>query len=717
MTTITRSTNAAVIREHSMSDRRPYPSQGPTGHAALGARLCVALTLYAVSTQPLQAKPGDLDSSFGRNGHTWYTFSPQELAAREGPVARGAGIVQQADGKLVVGLSLGQILSEGIYVIFDSQVQDLVVERFNGDGSPDLTFNSVGRTGPDFPGIAATTYSVLLQADGKIVAAGEGSVLGPAAGAGRIALARYYPDGSPDSAFANGGAGVFDTGWQITQLPYVSAPVYVLEQADGRLVVGATALSVSTHSPPWPGRMALARFTTSGALDATFGTNGSVVLASSRAGSDDNVSGIGQQSDGKLIAAGTTGSSAGRDFVVVRLTAAGALDPNFGVGGRVIVSFGAGTAALSSGDVAIEPDGKILLVGTIGSTSLQHIQCSADADAAVIRLNSDGSLDAAFGNGGKVRFGVSTCDAAESIALAPDGSMYIGGVAGVLRGNNMSWLQDAYVARLTSSGRIDPRYGNDGISIIDLGTDTLSSYATDVHLIRQADGRIVVVADSEAVQQTITRLLETGSYPGVLGFTSALQDADTTTDTVSIAVRRTGGSSGAVSVDYATNGSLGIGGTLSWADGDPADKNIVIAIPAGMGSGGPETFELRLTNPSGGASVSDGEMEVQVLSRASTSAVSGSTGGGGALGSELLVLLALALCLLTRTRIRFAPSRSVQSGPTPTAVNGGNNLYLGVSHAKKIDFGSTSQRRNRDNNALLRSKGAGHAGCHQRSCA
>jgi uncharacterized delta-60 repeat protein len=649
-----------------MIERRPCVSQRPAARAAPAGRLCVGLALCAAATPPLQAKPGDLDGSFGTNGHTRYAFSQQELTAPEGPVARGAGIVQQADGKLVVGLSLGQILSEGIYVIFDLQVQDLVVERLNGDGSPDLSFNSVGRAGPDFPGIAATTYSVLVQTDGKIVAAGEGSVLGPAANVGRIALARYNPDGSPDTAFATGGAGVFDTGWQITQLPYVSAPVHVLQQADGRLLVGATALGVSTESPPWPGKMALARFTTSGALDATFGINGSLVLAASRAGSDDNLSGIVQQFDGKLIAAGTTGSSAERDFVVVRLTAAGALDQNFGVGGRAFVSFGGGTSVLASGDVAIQPDGKILLVGTVRGASMQQVQCPADADAAVIRLNSDGSLDAGFGAGGKVRFGVSTCDTAESIALAPDGSIYIGGVAGVLRGNNMGWLQDPYVARLTSSGRIDSRDGSGGISIIDLGTDMSSSYATDVHLTRQADGRIVIVADSEGVQQTITRLLETGSYPGVLGFTSALQDVDVAAASVSITVRRTGGSSGAVSVDYAADGSLGIGGTLSWADGDPTDKGIVIAVPAGMASGGPETFALRLTNPSGGAGVSDGEMEVQVLLNTSTSSLApgttqgSATGGGGALGSELLVLLALALCQLTRTceRVRCAPDKS-----------------------------------------------------------
>jgi hypothetical protein len=39
---------------------------------------------------------------------------------------------------------------------------------------------------------------------------------------------------------------------------------------------------------------------------------------------------------------------------------------------------------------------------------MEQVQCPAATDAAVIRLNSDGSLDAAFGDGGKVRFNIST---------------------------------------------------------------------------------------------------------------------------------------------------------------------------------------------------------------------------------------------------------------------------------------------------------------------
>jgi uncharacterized delta-60 repeat protein len=634
-------------------------------HFAL--QLVAALTLSSAAAQAVQAKPGDLDVSFGSNGHVSYLFSQEELALPEGPVARNAGIVQQSDGQLVVGLALGQIIADGAYVLFDSQKQDLAVLRFNSDGSPDLSFNSVGRTGPDFPGVAATTNSVLQQADGKIVAAGEGIVLGPAANVGRIALARYNPDGSPDTSFAAGGAGVFDTGWQITRLPYASDPVHVLQQADGRLVLGATALNVASSNPPWPGKMALARFTNDGALDTTFGTRGSVVLDSAGAGSDDTISGIGQQPDGKLIAAGTTGTSTGREFLLVRLTQEGVLDPSFAIDGRAIFSFGAGTKVASSGEAAIQPDGKILLVGTVGDATLAQGVCAADADAALIRLNPDGSLDATFGDGGKVRFSVNTCDSGESLALAPDGRIFVGGIAGTLS-DSTGWLLDPYVARLTPSGRLDATYGAGGISIVDLSTLLSAPYATTARLIRQADGRIVIVADTDGVQQEITRLLETGSYPGVLGLTTTLQNVSASAASISIPVRRTGGSSGAVSVGYATlasssgatsDGFVGIGGTLFWADADTADKNIVIPMPASMASKGPESFMLTLTNPSGGASLATSEMEVQVLpgptsvpppAPGSAGGNTSTVGGGGALGCEVLLLLAITVVSLRRRR-------------------------------------------------------------------
>src|SRR5690349_19253654 len=92
--------------------------------------------------------------------------------------------------------------------------------------------------------------------------------------------------------------------------------------------------------------------------------------------------------------------------------AAGDLDLGFGTSGSVITSIGPGNDV--AGDVAIQPDGKIVAVG--GSSN------DASSDFVVARYDPDGSLDASFGTGGIVTTAISSdYDAAGAVALEPDG--------------------------------------------------------------------------------------------------------------------------------------------------------------------------------------------------------------------------------------------------------------------------------------------------------
>ena len=75
--------------------------------------------------------------------------------------------------------------------------------------------------------------------------------------------------------------------------------------------------------------------------------------------------------------------------------AAGDLDPTFGIGGKVMTDFVAGPATFeTANDVVIQSDGKIVAAGTGFSSP------TSDVDFIVARYNTDGSLDATFGNGG-----------------------------------------------------------------------------------------------------------------------------------------------------------------------------------------------------------------------------------------------------------------------------------------------------------------------------
>src|SRR4029079_12955967 len=100
-----------------------------------------------------------------------------------------------ADGKLVV---VGQTYQNN-----DFSAEDFVVARYNPDGTLDRTFGSRGRVKTDFPGLAAVASSVVIQPDGKIVVAGGAFPLFTFLGDFKIV--RYNPDGSLDESFGSGG--------------------------------------------------------------------------------------------------------------------------------------------------------------------------------------------------------------------------------------------------------------------------------------------------------------------------------------------------------------------------------------------------------------------------------------------------------------------------------------------------------------------------------
>src|SRR5690242_6091990 len=99
--------------------------------------------------------------------------------------------------------------------------------------------------------------------------------------------------------------------------------------------------------------------------------------------------------------------------------AAGDLDTSFGNGGKVTTSFPGSQAAFGF-DMAIQPDGKIVVVGEVQSNS-------AD-DFGVARYNTDGSLDSTFGITGRITtdfFGFR--DFASAVVIQPDGKILVGG--------------------------------------------------------------------------------------------------------------------------------------------------------------------------------------------------------------------------------------------------------------------------------------------------
>jgi uncharacterized delta-60 repeat protein len=146
----------------------------------------------------------------------------------------------------------------------------------------------------------------------------------------------------------------------------------VISDPDGRLVLTGVAGDA-------PERIALVRYDADGALDSTFGTDG--VAVSSAGSTDDRAVAATVQGDGKIVVAGTIGGFGHSDFALARYDAGGALDPSFGVGGKVDLAVTRQDAAVgvvqqSSGDPS---DGAALPVckslGHVHATETQYAPC------------------------------------------------------------------------------------------------------------------------------------------------------------------------------------------------------------------------------------------------------------------------------------------------------------------------------------------------------
>jgi uncharacterized delta-60 repeat protein len=214
-----------------------------------------------------------------------------------------------------------------------------------------------------------------------------------------------------------------------------------------------------------------------GALDPTFGIGGKVVTD---LGPSDWVEALALQRDGKLVVAGVVQDIAAFEshVALARYDSGGRLDATFAGDGKVVSNFG--SASESARAVAIQPDGRIVVAGT--SSSRERA-----SDFLVARYNADGALDTSFGSGGKTLLDFSTpIDVALAVALQSDGKIVVVGGTREL-GSRMTSPYDLALARFNPDGTVDTTFGTGG-RVVDVvaGTDDL---AYGVAL--QSDGKIV----------------------------------------------------------------------------------------------------------------------------------------------------------------------------------------------------------------------------------
>lgn len=256
-------------------------------------------------------------------------------------------------------------------------------------------------------------------------------------------------------------AGFGTSGKLTTSFGTGSSANAIAVQSDGKIILGGSANVGGNYN------FALARYTTAGALDASFSGDGKQTTAFGAISNQINA--IALQGDGKIVAVGnTTISGSDVDFAIARYNTDGTLDVSFDGDGKASTSLTSGIDYAYA--VAIQTDGKIVVAGT-----------SQTYDFAVARYNADGSLDNSFSGDGKLTtdFGASN-EEGRALFLQADGKIIVGGFSGTFFA----------LARYNSDGSLDTNFDTDGKVTAAIGA---SGNSRIMGLALQNDGKIVAV--------------------------------------------------------------------------------------------------------------------------------------------------------------------------------------------------------------------------------
>jgi uncharacterized delta-60 repeat protein len=289
--------------------------------------------------------------AFGPDGYVLYNLSTSVDSLH--------ALVHLADGRYV---GCGVYFSAGT-------ADDFFVGRFANDGSFDTTFNGAGYVATPFalsgPGgnLFDQCNAIAVDSDGSIVAEG---------GPPHVAIVRYTVDGALDGGFGSGGLLDINAGASANGSSEAHA---LLIQPDGKLLIAGYATGPSNSD------LLVMRLESNGALDLSFGDDG--ITRTPVGTGEDIANAMVLLSDGHVVVAGTSVIDNDRhDFVIARYTSAGVLDPTFGTGGFTTTAVGPGDDVAYA--LVRMPWGRFVAAGSAristsaGGTDLALVSYNAD---------------------------------------------------------------------------------------------------------------------------------------------------------------------------------------------------------------------------------------------------------------------------------------------------------------------------------------------------
>lgn len=368
-----------------------------------------------------------------------FRIDPNFYCNGKAAIRTGGGISSamavQADGKILIG-------GRGGETIYNS---GLCLVRFNANGTIDSSFGVNGKVITVYGG---GIQSIVVLPDGKILTGGY---------FGTVILARYLPNGTLDSSF--GTNGIFQP--QFPGIKYSFC--YTMKvQPDKKIVIAGNVNGTNAF---------VARFLPDGGFDTEFAQVGYTFVASASIAFDMAI-----QPDNKIIIAGQ--GLAWNNFMLARFLSDGTLDTQFGNTGVVLTDMTSMSEFLNS--IALQNDGKIVVTGRYDYNN----QYANNFKTAILRYNTDGTLDNNFGNNGitNLQFQDASADP-KKIMIQSDGKILIAGDY-----TDVYSFHKPSLARFNNDGTADNSFGDNGTLISAQFGDSLSCKSAAL----LPDGKIVL---------------------------------------------------------------------------------------------------------------------------------------------------------------------------------------------------------------------------------
>lgn len=329
---------------------------------------------------------GNIDRTFGNQGNV-QTAYPGIGISKTGLVG-----IQKLSG--IENILLADYRMDSSYLFY------IVVNRYKPDGTKDTSFGTAG----DAQISHHYLFKMLVAPDEKILLATLNDTIP------KFEVIRCLQNGQIDSTFGINGSA---SRWQDS---FSAITQTIALQKDGKVIAGG-------HVFVWPtnpdARMAVTRYTANGNVDSSFGKDGLVLLTTNQKYIGE-VTGIGLQSDGKIIVSATCDSGTGSFFYLTRLLTDGTIDASFGNSGHMITTFG--SAQCWAQELLVQDDDKLYIAGYASPGAGNQ-----DYTFAIARYTKNGILDNTFGINGKDTTNVGRRSVGQAATITPNHSIVVGG--------------------------------------------------------------------------------------------------------------------------------------------------------------------------------------------------------------------------------------------------------------------------------------------------